>query len=345
MSKDLFDESTMSFGEHLEALRTHLWKALIGLVIGVIASLAYSKPIIDMVRAPIDNALAEYGQPVEEAPSKSFWETTKAYFGEETEEPAEPPTEPEETDDAQVVSIQVDALELQRGLHKADPDQYPAPSDDAKSVMIQLAASISGLPKIVDDAQHLKPITINVQEAFFTYVKVAMISGLVLSSPWVFFQLWLFVAAGLYPHERKWVYRFLPMSLGLFLGGAAFCFFLVIPVVLEFLLSFNLWLGLLPQIRMSEWISFAVTLPLMFGISFQLPLVMLFMERISIFSANDYREKRRISILVIAVLSMLLTPADPTSMMLMMIPLLVLYEFGIWLCGFQAPSASPYAEE
>jgi len=344
MSKDLFDESTMSFGEHLEALRTHLWKALIGLVIGVIASLAYSKPIIDMVRAPIDQALKDYGQPVEEAPSKSFWETTKAYFGDDSEEPPTP-TKPVETDDAQVVSINVDALELQRGLHKADPQHYPLPADDAKSVMIQLAASISGLPKIADIDQQLKPITINVQEAFFTYVKVAMISGLVLSSPWVFFQLWLFVAAGLYPHERKWVYRFLPMSLGLFLGGAAFCFFLVIPIVLEFLLSFNLWLGLLPQIRMSEWISFAVTLPLMFGISFQLPLVMLFMERISIFSADDYREKRRISILVIAVLSMLLTPADPTSMMLMMIPLMILYEFGIWLCGFKAPSASPYADE
>jgi sec-independent protein translocase protein TatC len=153
------------------------------------------------------------------------------------------------------------------------------------------------------------------------------------------------VAAGLYPHERKYVYIYLPMSTGLFMGGVLFCFFAVFPFVLNFLLGFNKWLGLNPQIRMSEWISFAVTLPLMFGLSFQLPLVMLFLERISIFEAKDYREKRRMAILVIAVLSMMLTPADPTSMIAMMLPLLLLYELGIWMCSWRAANTNPFAEE
>ena len=204
MSKDLFDDSTMSFGEHLEVLRVHLWKALIGLVIGVVAALAYSKPIIDMVRAPIDEALTKYGQPVEETSEKSFWETAKEYFSGETQE-GEVSEETEEADDAQAVSLRVDLRELQRVLHEAAPDSFPAPKSGAKSTMVKIAASISGLPQAAGTDQQLKPITINVQEAFFTYVKVAMISGLVISSPWVFYQLWLFVAAGLYPHERKWV--------------------------------------------------------------------------------------------------------------------------------------------
>jgi len=114
--------------------------------------------------------------------------------------------------------------------------------------------------------------------------------------------------------------------------------------VLHFLLGFNEWLGVQPQIRLSEWISFAIMLPLMFGLAFQLPLVMLFLERISIFDAPTYREKRRMAVLVIAVLSMFLTPADPMSMLLMMFPLVILYEFGIMLCAY-SPAKSPFEAE
>ena len=134
------------------------------------------------------------------------------------------------------------------------------------------------------------------------------------------------------------------MSLTLFLGGVVFCFFAVFPFVLHFLLSFNAWLGVQPQIRLSEWISFAIILPLMFGISFQLPMVMLFLERISIFDAVTYRQKRRMAVLVIAILSMFLTPADPMSMLLMMFPLIVLYELGIILCAY-SPVKSPFEAE
>jgi sec-independent protein translocase protein TatC len=171
-----------------------------------------------------------------------------------------------------------------------------------------------------------------------------MIAGLVLASPWIFFQLWQFVAAGLYPHERKFVYAYGGISLFLFVAGAAFCFFLVFPFVLKFLLSFNFDIGVTPQIRLSEWISFAVLLPLMFGISFQLPLVMRFLTAISIFDADDYRQKRRLAILVIAAISMVLTPADPMSMLMMLVPLVGLYELGILLCEFK-PAQSPFETE
>ena len=114
-------------------------------------------------------------------------------------------------------------------------------------------------------------------------------SGLVLSSPWVFYQLWAFVAAGLYRHERQYVKKFLPFSLGLFLGGVLLCFFGVLPLTLKFLLQFNVWLGIEPTLRISEWMSFATILPLVFGLAFQTPLVMLFLARIGIFTADDYR--------------------------------------------------------
>ena len=177
-----------------------------------------------------------------------------------------------------------------------------------------------------------------------TWLKVSFVGGLVLSSPWVFYQMWLFVAAGLYPHERKYIHIYLPMSSGLFLGGAAFCFYCVFPFVLGFLLQFSDDMKLQTQIRIADWIDFAIMLPVMFGISFQLPLVMLFLERLSIFEIKDYREKRRIAIFVITVISMVLTPAEPYSMLMMMIPMILLYEVGIIICRW-FPKPKPFDDE
>ncbi len=233
--------------------------------------------------------------------------------------------------------VYVRPSQLAQVLHRADPKRFdkPVTLPNERPVPLQLVADEFATFRTTADRMN-KPITLNVQEAFMTYLKVALIGGIVLTSPWIFYQIWQFVAAGLYPNEQRYVYVFLPFSLVLFLSGITFCFLLVFPFVLSFLLGFNDWLGVTPQIRLSEWISFAVLMPLLFGVSFQLPLVMLFLERLSIFDAKIYREKRRIAILVIAIASMMLTPADPASMILMMIPLVLLYELGIWLCQYIA---------
>lgn len=295
----------MSFGDHLEALRIHLWKALIGLAICVVLALFIGHKIVAVVRAPIDSALKEYN--------------------------------------------------LDKLPEEESPEQQKSIEDLIASLSAQEnpSAENKALQKILQDYQHrinnledtmAEPVTLAVQEAFTTiYLKVSFVAGLVMASPWVIYQIWLFVAAGLYPHERKYVYIYLPISIFLFLGGALFCFYAVFPFVLNFLLGFNKLLGVNPQIRLSEWISFAITLPLMFGLSFQLPLIMLFLERISVFEVKDYIEKTRMAILVISIISMLMTPADPMSMLLMMLPLLLLYGLGIAMCKyFPSANASPF---
>lgn len=352
-SKDLFDDSTMSFGDHLEALRYHLWRALIGLGICVITSLFYGNNIIAIVRGPIDTALQDFGIIAEDdVASVDSWDEFKGWinslFGSEEESPKTTPVV-EETEEEKarkqktgVIEVDVYPSDLANILHRAKPDFYPnvEKPDDEDAIKLRLKSPAFAQFQKTSDAAN-RPVTLNVEEAFMTYLKVSFVAGFVVASPWVFYQLWLFVASGLYPHERKYVYVYLPMSIFLFIGGAVFCFYAVFPFVLKFLLSFNAWLEINPQIRLSEWISFAITLPMMFGISFQLPMVMLFLERISVFDATVYREKRRMAILVIATLSMLLTPADPTSMLLMMFPLVLLYELGIWMCGF-SPAKSPF---
>ena len=101
------------------------------------------------------------------------------------------------------------------------------------------------------NAQNAQVRTDSVDEAFMIYLKVSLVCGVLIASPYIFWEIWLFVAAGLYPHERKYVYTYLPMSLGLFLGGAALCFFAVIPIVLDFLFGFNAWLGLRPEMKIA----------------------------------------------------------------------------------------------
>ena len=195
------------------------------------------------------------------------------------------------------------------------------------------------------DDSRVRAKSLGAHEAFVIYMKASLLVGLLLASPYIFYQIWSFVAAGLYPHEKHYVHVFLPFSLGLFLLGAATAFFLVFEPVLNFLFSFNRTLGIDIEPRITEWLSFVLVLPLGFGISFQLPLVMLFLERIGIADVRTYLSKWRVAILVIFVLAMFLTPADPYSMFLMAVPLLILYFGGILLCRFMPRRRSPFDEE
>lgn len=190
----------------------------------------------------------------------------------------------------------------------------------------------------------VRVIALNAQEVFMIWVKAALVTGAVISAPYVFWQIWMFVAAGLYPHEKNYVFLYLPISLGLFLAGAALAFFFVFQPVLDFLFTFNRAMDIDPDPRIGEWLGFVLFLPLGFGVSFQLPLVMLFLNRIGVVPLNMFIEKWRIAILIIFVVSMVLTPADPVSMLLMAVPLCVLYFGGILMCKYMPRSRNPFDE-
>lgn len=351
-SKDLFDNSVMTFGEHLEELRTRLIKSIYGLVIAMVFTMLFGEQIILFLREPIDAALeraarrsvAKKLNVTDDVKGYSFWETLGLV------PPSTPPADPEQEKPGadRTITMEIPAYAIAEQLHKLAPEAYPEPPETNKEQIMTVDVSSDAFVDLRTRIKKInEPVTLNVQEAFVTYMKVAFISGFIVASPWIFFQMWLFVAAGLYQHEQKYVYTYLPISIGLFFGGAAFCFYAVFPTVLDFLLGFNERMGIAPQIRISEYISFAVLLPVVFGVSFQLPLVMLFLNKVSILQVKDYREKRRMAILVIAIVSMVLTPtADPMTMFLMMAPLLCLYEVGIYLCQWTAaksPFESPAA--
>jgi len=174
----------------------------------------------------------------------------------------------------------------------------------------------------------------SIEGPFMIWLKTGFIVGLVVSAPWVFYQIWAFIAAGLYPHEKRYVHLYLPISVILFVSGAFFAFYVVFNYVLDFLFEFNATMGISPDPRVNEYIGFVMILPLGFGIAFQLPIVMVFLNRFGIISVEAFLSKWRIAILVIAIASMLLTPQDPISMALMALPLTLLYFVGIFMCQF-----------
>ena len=177
------------------------------------------------------------------------------------------------------------------------------------------------------------------------WVKAGVITGLVFSSPWVFFQIWTFVAAGLYPSEQRYVYYFLPVSLVLFFSGVCLAFFFVFGPVLDFLFSFNSRMGIAPQPRINDWLSFVMFLPLGFGVAFQLPLVMLFANRIELISVAAFTSKWRIAVVAIFGIAMLVTPQDPMSMIMLAIPLSGLYFLGIMMCRWFNKPSNPFEYE
>ncbi len=234
--------------------------------------------------------------------------------------------------------------------------QQLAERDDAdlsQRINRLLLSRLAG-PAISDLQMDMIPITIwksarytsqslGATETFMIWVKAGVVSGLVIASPWVFFQIWSFVAAGLYPTEQKYVYVFLPISLLLFFAGALLAFFFVFEPVLDFLFSFNARMGIAPHPRINDWLSFVLFLPLGFGVAFQLPLVMLFVNRLGLISLEAYTAKWRIAVVAIFALSMILTPADPISMILLAVPLTGLYFLGILMCRWLNKPVNPFA--
>lgn len=450
---DYFQDSTMSFGEHLEELRNCLIRSIAGLVVGFLVGLVIGGDVVELVQTPLKRALTAYyqGRTESEIISKrdEFYQrgygedimalpTMYKVVGERVlinpdelgkalgvevkdisadlanpcnwtgDEGSETLTSEEALAKAQEwkfadylnlekwaqwcseswsekgIDLNEDVSqtvleEQKKAQETASAESTPAesvppvenavPAEQTAAAETVTPAGTAGTADTADAKPEIKPerdktrlVSIYlwrpteqdertkvknfaVQETFMIYLKAALVSGLIIASPWIFWQIWSFIAAGLYPHEKRYVHVFLPFSLALFLGGNFLAFFFVFEPVLQYLFSFNDWMGIAPDPRISEWLGFFLFLPIGFGISFQLPLVMLFLERIGVCSVQLYMSYWRIAILVIAFLSMVLTPADPTSMVLMGLPLIVLYLLGILACKLMPRMRNPYADE
>jgi len=173
-----------------------------------------------------------------------------------------------------------------------------------------------------------KLIFTGLAEAFFTYLKVAFLGGLMLSSPVIIYEFWMFVAPGLYAEERRLMLPVVFLSSFFFIGGALFGYFIVFPLGFEFFLAFaDENIQAMPS--MKEYLSFSATMLLAFGVVFELPLVITFLARLGVVSVEFLRKNRKYAILLIFIVAAILTPPDVISQIMMAIPLMILYEVSI----------------
>lgn len=165
-------------------------------------------------------------------------------------------------------------------------------------------------------------------EAFFVYMQVALVAGAFLASPYLFYQIWSFIAPGLYDEEKRHVIPIAGASALFFVAGAAFCYFQVFPYAFEFFVGFATD-TIAPMPKLDEYLGFTLKMLLAFGLIFEMPLFAFFLARLGIVTAQWMRKTRKYAILAIFIVAAILTPPDVFSQLMMAAPMLVLYEISI----------------
>lgn len=182
---------------------------------------------------------------------------------------------------------------------------------------------------LMEVGESVQLIGTGVAEAFFTKLKVSMIAALFVASPVIFYQIWQFVAPGLYEKEKRYARPFVVFATLFFILGAVFCYFVVFPLGYAFFVEQYKTIGVAPAIRISEYLSFTARMLLAFGITFEMPVVTFFLARVGMVTHKTLLAFGRYAVLVIFIVAALLTPPDAASQVLMAAPLLVLYGISI----------------
>ena len=203
-------------------------------------------------------------------------------------------------------------------------------SENVYQVLVQPLADIfeelGGQRRLIFTALH---------EAFFTYIKLSLITALFIAFPFISMQFWMFVAPGLYKNEKKALAPFLVATPVLFFLGGAMVYFIVMPWAYEFLLAFELkggpgTLPIVSEPKVNEYLSLSINLIFAFGICFELPVVLTLLGRIGIISSKSMAEKRKYAILISFVVAAIITPPDVISQIMLASVLIILYEISIF---------------
>lgn len=189
-----------------------------------------------------------------------------------------------------------------------------------------------------------KMIVTDVTGSFFVPMKVTMLVAFLIALPVVMYQLWAFVAPGLYLHERKLILPLVISSYSLFIIGMAFAYFLVFPIVFKFMASYNVPLGAEMSTDIDNYLSFAMTTFLAFGITFEVPVVVVVLVRMGMVSLEKLKEIRPYVIVGAFVISAIVTPPDVLSQLLLAVPMTLLYELGLLVARLYVPKTSEVNE-
>ena len=167
-----------------------------------------------------------------------------------------------------------------------------------------------------------------ITEAFITYFKISIVTAMFIAAPVILYEFWMFVAPGLHEKEKKYVFPFILFGSISFLCGALFCYYFVMPFIYKFFVSYAAEF-IIPMPTLKDYMSLTLKMLIMFGVIFELPLIVFYLSRAGIINFKMLSTKRRYAILGIFILSAIITPPDVASQLLVAIPLCGLYEISI----------------
>jgi sec-independent protein translocase protein TatC len=180
--------------------------------------------------------------------------------------------------------------------------------------------------------QNTKLIFLGPAEAFWMNMKIALVSGFILTIPIVFYQLWKFISPGLYNHEKKYIIPFVLSASGLFLVGVTFCYLIVLPFAMSFLLNYKVGDFLMPMLSVGLYIDFLLKFLLAFGFVFELPILIVITTRMGLITPQTLKKYRKLAVVLAFVVAAIITPTpDAFNQTLMAVPMIILYELGIWV--------------
>ena len=329
---------------HLVALRKALSLSVASIIVAFIIAFIFHNPILTWITAPLNEALTEVGRIVN-SQEKATWHL----------EPVEGNnTEINSTKIKKVKIVQPEsaeeaaALKLELALEKASKVAQKELAFflvEATQAAKELKESMSGLNESIDKSTFDGQITTHqVGGAFFVALKVSFFAGLLGALPFVLYQLWMFIAPGLYDNEKKMVYPFVFGASFMFGTGVLFAYYIVTPFGFQFLITFGSFLYT-PLINIEDYVGFFTKIMMGFGLAFQLPVIAYFLAMLGMVTDKTLKDFFKYAVIIIFVLAALLTPPDILTQLLMAIPLIVLYGLSILIVKYVNPHEEDEDEE
>lgn len=340
-------EEEKPFLDHLEDLRVMITRITITLLISTLACFVYKDQLMKIIRKPVEQVWVDKHEatlPEDSGITLKDWETALSLS-----EVAPPLTQYDSTlsdlwwdevGDQRTRTI-TEAAIVYRASEKLPEDKrkpfVESVPDDKKEVRDLALEFLESKPSSNLNAEgnlrlmsSLKPT-----ETFMLTMKLAFFAGIIISFPLILFFLLQFIVPGLKDEERKALWPAMAIGFGLFLGGVLFAYFYVLPNVLTFFYEWGKSMGISNDWRIGYYISFATTFVLIFGLAFELPVVVMTLVKIGLLNHSMMKETRSYAILAIFVIAALITPTpDMMTLSLLAVPMVILYEICIWLSYF-----------
>jgi sec-independent protein translocase protein TatC len=344
------------FLEHLEDLRTMIVRIAVTLIVSMLVCFIFNKELMAFFRHPVDKLLAT--QISETLPQHAPHPLTVESWGKARKvEQAAMALAPEQrvlfyqslADDD--LAFQAKALSLYRAaslLPEAKRDAFVQLLPESADTKLQVKALLTSKPKTDTDTNgNLKMMSaLKPTEGFMLSMKLSFVAGIVVSFPLLLMFVLQFVLPGMHSHEKRILWPAMTVGFGLFLAGTSFAYFLVLPRTLLFFAQWSGDMGISNDWRIGEYISFATQFTLLFGLAFELPVVVMVFVKLGLLTYDIMSKTRSYAIVAIFIAAAVLTPTpDMLTMTLMAAPMIILYEICIWLAYFDRKKARAVEEQ